>query len=57
MGGSVPFANVILKKANTLSMQACHQAINGEIIAIDGKTARGSYDKGKDKDAIHMVIA
>lgn len=38
-------------------MQACHQATNGEIIAIDGKTARGSYDKGKDKGAIHMVSA
>ncbi len=38
-------------------MQACHQTTNGEIIAIDGKTARGSYDKGKDKGAIHMVSA
>ena len=38
-------------------MQACHQATNGEIIAIDGKTERGSYDKGKDKGAIHMVSA
>ncbi len=38
-------------------MQACHQATNGEIIAIDGKTARGSYDKGKEKGAIHMVSA
>lgn len=38
-------------------MKACHQATNGEIIAIDGKTARGSYDKGKEKGAIHMVSA
>ncbi len=30
---------------------------HGEIIAIDGKTARGSYDKGKEKGAIHMVSA
>lgn len=29
----------------------------GEVIAIDGKTARRSYDKGKDKGAIHMVSA
>jgi predicted transposase YbfD/YdcC len=29
----------------------------GEIIAIDGKTLRHSYNKGKDKGAIHMVSA
>jgi predicted transposase YbfD/YdcC len=30
---------------------------DGEIIAIDGKTARGSYDHGAGKGAIHMVSA
>ena len=29
----------------------------GEVIAIDGKTVRRSYDKGKGKGAIHMVSA
>jgi hypothetical protein len=29
----------------------------GEIIAIDGKTVRGSYDKNNGKGAIHMVNA
>jgi predicted transposase YbfD/YdcC len=29
----------------------------GEVIAIDGKTARRSYDKGQGKGAIHMVSA
>ena len=29
----------------------------GEIVAIDGKTLRGSYNKSKDKPAIHMVSA
>lgn len=29
----------------------------GEVIAIDGKTARRSYAKGKGKGAIHMVSA
>lgn len=29
----------------------------GEIIAIDGKTVRNSYDTGKSKAAIHMVSA
>jgi len=27
----------------------------GEVIAIDGKTARHSYDQGQRKGAIHMV--
>ncbi len=29
----------------------------GEVISIDGKSARHSYDKGKGKGAIHMVSA
>ena len=29
----------------------------GEVIAIDGKSLRGSYDKAKDKAAIHMINA
>ncbi len=29
----------------------------GEVIAIDGKTLRHSYDRGRDKKAIHMVSA
>ncbi len=38
-------------------MQVCHEITDGEIIAIDGKTIRGSCDKGKRKGAIHMVSA
>lgn len=30
---------------------------SGQVIAIDGKTLRHSYDKGADKRAIHMVSA
>ena len=30
---------------------------SGEVVAIDGKTLRHSYDKGADKKAIHMVSA
>ncbi len=33
------------------------QLTEGEIIAIDGKTLRHSYDRGKNKGAIHMVSA
>lgn len=29
----------------------------GEVIAVDGKTLRGSYDKGDSKAAVHMVSA
>jgi predicted transposase YbfD/YdcC len=33
------------------------QLSSGEIVAIDGKTLRNSYDKGGSKKAIHMVSA
>ncbi len=33
------------------------QLTEGEVIAIDGKTLRHSYDRGKNKGAIHMVSA
>jgi predicted transposase YbfD/YdcC len=29
----------------------------GEVVAIDGKTLRGSHDRGAGKDAIHLVSA
>ncbi|MEX9348330.1 ISAs1 family transposase, partial [Salmonella enterica] len=38
-------------------MQECHVITDGRVIAIDGKTVRGSYDKKKRKSAIHMVSA
>jgi predicted transposase YbfD/YdcC len=38
-------------------VRSVSQQTTGEVIAIDGKTARGSYDKGKGKGAIHMVSA
>lgn len=38
-------------------MESCHSLTEGEVIAIDGKTARGSYNKSKAKGAIHMVNA
>jgi len=38
-------------------MRAGHEITDGDVIAIDGKTVRGSYDKSKRKDAIHMVSA
>jgi len=36
---------------------ALHEISAGQIIAIDGKTLRGSFDKASSKSAIHMVSA
>ena len=38
-------------------MKACHQQTQGDIVAIDGKTVRGSYDKSRRRGAIHMISA
>ena len=38
-------------------MQGIAKVTNGDVIAIDGKTARGSYDKKSGKSAIHLVSA
>ena len=34
-----------------------HEITNGQVVAIDGKTLRRSYDKASSKSAIHMVSA
>lgn len=36
---------------------AISQITQGQVIAIDGKTVRGSHDRANGKDAIHMVSA
>ena len=38
-------------------IQAVQEITDGRLIAIDGKTLRGSYDRGDGKAAIHMVSA
>jgi predicted transposase YbfD/YdcC len=38
-------------------IKSINKITEGEVIAIDGKTLRHSYDKGKDKGAIHIVSA
>ncbi len=38
-------------------MQDWSKLTDGKVIAIDGKTLRGSYDKSMGKEAIHMVNA
>ena len=38
-------------------IKASNKITEGEVIAIDGKALRHSYDKGADKKAIHMVSA
>lgn len=38
-------------------MQGISAVTDGDIIAIDGKTLRYSYDKASSKCAIHMINA
>ncbi|MFN3900049.1 MAG: ISAs1 family transposase [Alishewanella aestuarii] len=38
-------------------MQAVYELTQGDVIAIDGKTLRGSYDREDRKSTIHMVNA
>ena len=38
-------------------MQVCHEVTEGEVITIDVKTVRSSYDKSRRRGAIHMVSA
>ncbi|WP_081324574.1 ISAs1 family transposase, partial [Vibrio cyclitrophicus] len=38
-------------------MKDCTELTKGEVIAIDGKTVRGSYDDSRGLGAIHMVNA
>ncbi|MGH2536036.1 MAG: ISAs1 family transposase, partial [Candidatus Promineifilaceae bacterium] len=38
-------------------VQAVFQATQGQVVAIDGKTARGSHDRVIGRDAIHLVSA
>ena len=38
-------------------IEAVNKITKGQIIAIDGKTLRHSFDRGKGKGAIHMVSA
>lgn len=38
-------------------MQSVTQATDGDVIAVDGKTLRRSYNSGDSKSAIHMVSA
>ena len=36
-------------------MRDCHSSEDGSVIAIDGKTFRGSYDKSRRRGAIHVI--
>ena len=57
--------NAIFAAINPSEFEACllswitalHEITDGQVIAIDGKTLRRSYDKAGGKAAIHMVSA
>ena len=38
-------------------VEAVHEATDRQVIAIDGKTQRGSHDRAKGKSALHLVHA
>ncbi len=38
-------------------MRDWHSSEDGSVIAIDGKTLRGSYDKSRRRGAIHVISA
>jgi predicted transposase YbfD/YdcC len=40
-----------------LWVQAVFQATGGQVVAIDGKTARRSHERARGKEAIHLVSA
>ncbi len=46
-----------LQKVFIQWMQDCHTLTDGAVVAIDGKSLRGTYDKTKRDTAIHMVSA
>ena len=46
-----------LEKGFASWISSISQATQGQVVAIDGKRLRGSYDKGSNKAAIHMVSA
>ncbi len=48
---------VALQRSFIAWMKECYTLTDGEVIAIDGKTLRGSYDRSKGKGTIHMVKA
>ncbi|MBU5700867.1 ISAs1 family transposase [Vibrio cholerae] len=48
---------VALQRSFIAWMKDCHTLTDGEVIAIDGKTLRGSYARSKGKGTIHMVNA
>lgn len=57
--------NAVLAAINPAEFEKCllswiaalHEITEGQIIAIDGKTLRRSFDKASSKSAIHMVSA
>lgn len=57
--------SAVISRLNPKTFQACFcswtrtvaQVTDGEVVAVDGKTARGSRDRGRGKHALHMVSA
>ena len=46
-----------LEKSFHSWIETIAKTVGGEIIAIDGKTLRGSYDRNRKQSALHLVTA
>ena len=46
-----------LEKSFHSWIESIAKSVGGEIIAIDGKTVRGSYDRNRKQSALHLVTA
>ncbi|ODY79886.1 hypothetical protein BBM29_06960 [Vibrio parahaemolyticus] len=68
LGKGIPVHDTIARVVNIISaiklqrcfskwMKNCHEVTKGDVVAIDGKTIRGTYNKDKRCGAIHMVSA
>ena len=53
----LPYSAGAIQNAFVRWMQATSERTDGELIAIDGKTLRSSYDRDSRQSTIHMVSA
>ena len=51
------FARLMANAAFTAWAQSFSAGLEREVIAIDGKTVRGSFDRARGQSALHIVSA
>ncbi len=53
----IPLEGEAFQKGFVRWVEAVFEVTKGQLLAIDGKTVRGSHDKQSGKGAIHLVSA